>query len=532
MLTSAHCLCSNPTTITVQFARDNGTLAVSGEADFEEFPVTARSFPSMAQVCGTDYATYSDDDPDFYAAWDIAVLNLGPSTQQNRLPPITPVKVFLGDNDAAWSAQRLKPFRADPSGGLQTGDTLYYQAAGFGKNVATLDEGSGCLGCNLRRWAGMNSVTFASDSCTPLDPEIDCYDTPRWRAATVSAGNTAEFSKGDSGGPLVMLDSVTGDQVIVGTASGFYDDPLYTEDHVLRWSQTGVNNDFIWERLGLPPTATLANVKQTAAVYVNGGGVFIDDRAKVIKVQNGVEYGADIVQSSTYSSIYFNRVGVEALVGNVTAKDRVYLADRCRVGNVTSTSWISRGNAVASGNITQGTYVHPEGLSLSAPSYNPSGRPNKEIMNRATLYLTPGAYGDVTVRQGGTLVLRGGLYQFKSLTVNAGGFVRRTDLNDSAKTWLFIYGTTMDFQGQLYANMGTVLVGLPNSTYVFINNQFVATLVAPKASVNADLSSAHASLVGSVFAASLTLHQGSVIAYVPFTSNWVPVCTSGYTNCT
>lgn len=71
----------------------------------------------------------------------------------------------------------------------------------------------------------------------------------------------------------------------------------------------------------------------------------------------------------------------------------------------------------------------------------------------------------------------------------------------------------------------------PNSNYVFINQQFNATIVAPKADVNADLSSAHASLVGSVFAKSLTFHQGSVLGWVPFAGNWTPTCSSGNTNC-
>jgi hypothetical protein len=504
-------------------------MSVPGDADFEEFPVTGWTAPSNNHPCG-DYATLSDDDPDFYAAWDLAVLYLGPSAQQNRLPPITPVKVFLGDNGVAWSNGRLKPFKADPSTGLQTGDTPYYQAAGFGRNVATLEEGSGCLGCNIRRWAGMTNVSFAADSCGII-PSIDCYDTPRWRAASISAGNTAEFSRGDSGGPLVMLDSVTGEQVIVGTASGYYHDPLYSDDHMLRWSQTGVNNDFIWEKLGLPYTDTLTDIRQHAAVYVNGGGVNIDDRAKVIKVQNGIQYGADIIQSTTDSTSYYNRIGVEAVTGNIRAKDTISLADRCQVGDVTTTSSVTRGNNVTAGNIVQATYVHPEGISLSPPPFTPGG-PNQEITNNTVVNLSPGVYGDVTVRQNGILGFSRGLYQLNSLTVNAGGIVRRDGSADTAKTWIFIYGTdTPDIEGPLYANPGTVLVGIPNSAYVFISNQFDATIVAPKASVNADLSSAHASLVGSIFAESLTFHQGSVLGYSPFTSNWTPVCTSGNTNC-
>jgi hypothetical protein len=201
------------------------------------------------------------------------------------------------------------------------------------------------------------------------------------------------------------------------------------------------------------------------------------------------------------------------------------------VGDVTTTSSVTRGNNVTAGNIVQATYVHPEGISLSPPPFTPGG-PNQEITNNTVVNLSPGVYGDVTVRQNGILGFSRGLYQLNSLTVNAGGIVRRDGSADTAKTWIFIYGTdTPDIEGPLYANPGTVLVGIPNSAYVFISNQFDATIVAPKASVNADLSSAHASLVGSIFAESLTFHQGSVLGYSPFTSNWTPVCTSGNTNC-
>jgi hypothetical protein len=534
ILTAAHCLCHGSPAY-VWFADNGGSKQVDSNGNLlESWPVLDWWFPANAKMCG-DYVTWSDDDPDNHSAWNIAILQIGKSTQQNRLPPFPQTPILLGDPTAAWTSGRIQPFPVDPSDPLRnTYPGSYYQAVGYGTN-GPQDMTQNCFGCSTRRLGLLTNVSFGNDTCGIAS--WDCYNTPIFRASSAKAGNTAEASGGDSGGPLVFLDTVTNKKVIGAVYSGYVLSFISTEGTKMRWAPTGTadNADLLWQTLGLPYTETLNSIKQHVAIYARAAA-YVDDRAKVIKVVNGVQLGVDVLAGSAGM-----RIGADAIAGNVRARGNIELADRSQVGSVISTGSVVRGMNVTASSIVQAEYMRFEDFSLSAPAYTSVG-PSATIESGNTVPLPPGKYGYYSVRGGGVLNIAPGLYQFADLNLESNSIVRRTDINANAKTWIFIYQSgysSINLKGKLLAPDGAMFIGIPGNpspppaTYVFINDQFDATLVAPNAWVDADLSSQHASLVGSIFGDTVYFHQGAVLGYIPFTSNWTPVCTSGggFTNC-
>jgi hypothetical protein len=273
---------------------------------------------------------------------------------------------------------------------------------------------------------------------------------------------------------------------------------------------------------------------------------YINDRAQVIEVKDDVTSGADGITGTGLRGYLDSglsaRIGVEARVGTVWGRWNLDLADRSTVNAAISSQYVKRGNGVSVGTITQGEYVRFPDFSLSAPpkSCDPSMTllcPSYTVERGQSLDLPPGEYLRVAVRGGGTLNVGSGFYQFAELTLEAGSVLQRTETNNDAKTWIFVYNdfdmrsNGMYFQGKILAAPETMLVGVTRGRWVFISDQFDATLIAPESEVNIDSASQHASLVGAVFANGLTLHQGGVIGFVRFTSPWVPTCTSGHTGC-
>ena len=73
---------------------------------------------------------------------------------------------------------------------------------------------------------------------------------------------------------------------------------------------------------------------------------------------------------------------------------------------------------------------------------------------------------------------------------------------------------------------GQLLVGVTQAPWVELGNDWNGTLVAPKASVVADMVT-NATLSGSFYSFNFDLHQGRFLFYVPFAgARWVPVCTT------
>lgn len=187
--------------------------------------------------------------------------------------------------------------------------------------------------------------------------------------------------------------------------------------------------------------------------------------------------------------------------------------------------------ALAPGAVVTDTSLHP--LRFDLPNVVVAPGASKVVERGDTLrlaYLT-NTYSDVTVRAGGTLILRGGAFQFRSLVLNSGSNLvlesynkesskgvshhsMRIDvteefLADNARmtggSWA---GQTVDARALLWCYSGTAELHLNGGS------RFLGTLAAPRAKVSL---SSSVTFEGSLWAREVEIHQyNGTIRFQPY----------------
>jgi len=494
VITAAHCLCEG-SAVSVSFAQLPGA----------QFPVVSATWPPNAKVCGDDWSTTSDEDPVAYSPWDVAVLTIGPDAA-GMPPAVTPVVPYLADPDIGLDTQRIRQ-------GIW--------AVGYGTNAPAEWTPDNCLGCGTRRSGPINNVSMVSDACD-VPFEVDCFRARLWRAAGIEGGEITEFARGDSGGGLFLNVDSGATEYLVGVCSHFYDgDPANKQ----RWAPLGHSGDFLWDAIGLPPTLTLAEQLANTAIY-GKGPVRVNDRARVV-IPGNANNGRRVVAGG------YVRIGVDALAGDVRARDSVEVADRGRAGSVQSSRRIYIRNGATTGATLEGEFMKFEDFSLSVP-FPSSSTPLQVVESGVTRTLAAGPQGSWAVRAGGVLRLTDpGVYVFTQLSLDANSTVQAL----ATPVWIYVMSSHLQFHGRLISSGSRAMVGAPNAQGGTILNEFHATLVAPNALIHADMV-AGAKIAGSVFAREFELHQGRFLEHVPFASAanvpypWIPTCPPGaFTPC-
>jgi hypothetical protein len=461
-----------------------------------------------------------------HAAADVAVVTITPNSVAPALPPVTPVTVFLGDP--------LLNFRSGSPGAKLLPN---FRVAGYGNNFPeSFFVPQGCTGCNVRRSGPMTPgnptvptslvklvlITDATCSTIPFTsfknpcPQ-NCWNGRQWGTASVVNGELLETAGGDSGGPLMFgADGPT--PLLAGVDSSWYPDPeLIPTDNPFavghtKWATTGDNADFIWGALGLPFTLTLAQLQAGTAVFTLND-LNIDDRGHIVALPPSSNVGKLVADGPIM-------ISTDTVVGDVQSRTTIQLRDRATAGNVTSNKDVQRGNGVTVTSISQGVFQKFEDFTLSVP-FSP---PNTNMIIDQSQALAPGMYGNVTVQGSGVLTVTDGLYVFRSFIGNAGPVVMKTG---TGQTWIFVMsGSWFIWRNNVVAPAGSLFIGAPNAAGVTVGNNFVGTLVAPKADTEVDMVSG-AVFTGSVFTRSFRLHQGQFLKFAPFTGRWVPTCTTG-----
>jgi hypothetical protein len=487
VITAAHCFCGSIGGGTLQFADATGNIPGTAPT----FAFNQWQIPPDVQLCGgVDWVNDT--------ARDIAVITL-----QAPFPTATPAQVFLGHPEIAVETGRLN----------QT-----WWSIGYGNNTPIGLVPGRCVGCNVRRSGAWNQVGPERDACTSfiIPFEFDCWNGVLWSAKSIEDGNSMEASNGDSGGPLFF----NVDSALPPVVSGAFSHG----DGFSRWSTFGENADFLWGAIGLPFTLTLAEQRAGTAVYAKRS-LRINDRAHV---QFGVSAnaGARVVAGAGTTNAGV-RIGVEAFVGDVRARGTIFLEDRSRVGAVFSKDRIHRRNGViASVPPLAAEFQRFEDFDIASPFVPFNTTTN--VGPGASTSMAPGVHGNTTVFGNSTLTLGAGLHIFNRLQLESGSQLAL----GAGPVWVFVNaGGSLIFRGQVTGNAANHLIAAPNASSIFIGNNFQGTLVAPRASVTADMVT-NALLAGAFFVNDFELHQGRFLQFVPFTRNWIPTCLGGgFTGC-
>jgi len=476
----------------VQLADSNGTPLP------ETFPVL-NAVILDSRMCGSPLS--STDWDAYYAPWDVAVLTIGPGDVSGALPNVATIPVSLDVPSIARNEGLLL-------------DEVWVVGYGANAPISFLPDGScGQAGCGERKAGRVMQWDSEFDSCDG-GFEVDCWVAP----FSIHAGNNLEVSAGDSGGGLFF--NVGSNVQVAGVTSGWNE---HSDETRSRWAQTGNarNAEFIWTELNLPYTITLDQQVSDTAVYARRL-VKINDRGHVI--EPGTNFvGARVVSGEA------TFVGPDALAGDIWARSQVRLHDRSETGNIRTYSTILPGQDVVTGVRSQGRFMKFEDFALDVP-FSSGGTSFLEIPPSGGIQtLPPGPYPDVTIRAGSNVRLTSGVYSFEGLELEPQSHVL-TDTT-SGPVWIYVVGhQNVVLKGTVSGIAGEVFVGIPSASRVFLYGQFSATLVAPHAFVDANMSP-NATLDGSFFVDSLELHQGRFIHHFPFLHDWVPTCSNGYENC-
>ncbi len=180
-------------------------------------------------------------------------------------------------------------------------------------------------------------------------------------------------------------------------------------------------------------------------------------------------------------------IGASAKVGSVTSVASVFLRSNATVeGDVTTEGTITKQNDVTVSGVETAAADLPPASSMNWPGPPTDASQGPVMLEPDTSRtLTPGAYGQVSVKTGATLTLEGGVYRFGSLDALELGSVLVAN-TDAEPVTLYVEGsvtvrgaivdTAMDGSGALIVMLGT--------GWATLESPFHGTLVAPYGTIS------------------------------------------------
>jgi hypothetical protein len=206
-------------------------------------------------------------------------------------------------------------------------------------------------------------------------------------------------------------------------------------------------------------------------------------------------------------------IGPDATVGEVWGDGTVTVAARSHVeGFIRSAGTITIDPTASTDLPPQPSSPFLVGLALTVTVTFPATNQGDRTASGATpLTLPPGAYGQVTVAAGGTLILGAGTYFFETLTVASGGDLRL----DAAGPIQLNIRTGLTFQGRQRFSWGgpsdltVVYLGTANLT---LGASLAGRILAPNAQLTLGTAGAQATFTGQFFAQSLAVASGNTVS--------------------
>ena len=251
--------------------------------------------------------------------------------------------------------------------------------------------------------------------------------------------------------------------------------------------------------------------------------VAINDRARMYAVDNS---WATVTAGRSQGDDAQVDIGYHAYVGDILSRGSVSLRSAVVDGDVTCRSYSEQNGTTVSGTIDEGP-VDPYEMLRANDDYFDGMFENVDnlfVENGETEVIYAGVeYGDIYVRDGGSLVLSGaGAFYVRRLTVDAGGAVDMAASRDGVDyvgRQVALYSPNdLSFGPNAYisgAARNMLWVTLGNNVYIGPGCFFHGTVAAPHAAVNVDTGST-TQVYGAFHGRTVTVHQDSEIIHAPF----------------
>jgi len=215
-------------------------------------------------------------------------------------------------------------------------------------------------------------------------------------------------------------------------------------------------------------------------VGLPGVAIAATDTLKVADRASAVSPLTGLVSFTSTGTVQTD-IGTDTKLGTVVSQSAIAIRDRSKLsGDAQSAGDISLINgATVSGTVKRFTAITPlQTFSWTVTFPTPGAPINLEPDTSQTL--SPGSYGDVTVKSRSTLRLNPGTFFVNSFSIEP----QATIAVDGGPVTLYV-GTTMNFKGTISAGAqdASFLVGVAGTGTVFLETPFTGTIVAPNATI-------------------------------------------------
>ena len=191
-------------------------------------------------------------------------------------------------------------------------------------------------------------------------------------------------------------------------------------------------------------------------------------------------------------------------------------------GSVKSGSTITKQiGVVVNGVETANTSISSSDLPtyLTLPDLSLKGtETEKDIIDKQVISLTPGRYGTVTVRDGGTLILTAGTYEFKDLIVS---WTAKIKIDQTTGPVKIRVQKTLLWNGPMVQGISPESVAARfmlvyyGTDHQFLQQNFAGCVVMPF--VTLSLAQSGRNFYGMAIARQIEVHQYAVVKQIPFT---------------
>lgn len=323
---------------------------------------------------------------------------------------------------------------------------------------------------------------------------------------------------GAGGGTMVMRDSY-GTGSAYGGETGGYNGFTFEQMKIGVPAKKlgGINDSYAYRRkMNTSITYGPVSVNVMGFDYALYGSemVYLNDRAEIWAHSPAL---AKVVAGDAQSTDAKVNIGHNAQCEDILCRGHVTLRGATVSGAVDAQSIEGSG---VEGTITTGT-IEPFQILRQDPTFFEgmfNGAPDHFVERDQTFTMAPNtAYGNIFVRDGGTLVMDGaGEFYVNQLHVDAGGSV---DMPASRQLERVVFyspnSLTFSARAQILGNSLYMLwVTLGSNVYIGPGATFHGTILAPNAYINVD--GRDGELLGAFLGRIVVTHQDSVIRHIPF----------------
>lgn len=206
-------------------------------------------------------------------------------------------------------------------------------------------------------------------------------------------------------------------------------------------------------------------------------------------------------------------LGALSHTGNVLSRGNTWLRSNATVtGNVVTGGVVDKQpSASVSGLTVQNSYVAPHELDFR-PTF-PASTGDVRLEPNVSRTITPGSFGEVSLKNGSVLTLRAGKYFFRSLLLETGS---KIVLADAGAVTVYV-DTSLTHRGTIVAAGGgdpQLFLGYFGQNSAFIESAFAGTVLAPKAELILG-SNVPMTMRGVFFARRVSVRTGVTVAFDP-----------------